>query len=194
MKASEFMAEVDRLTQMSLDNSPVKPCCSKGCSHCCSEPLYSSEEEVDYMLGGLTETQRIRVETRTRAWIQKAEEFFAVSKLRPDGLHNAFEYRDANIECPFLENKLCMVYERRPMGCRTFFAMGNPDHCAMPYRRKQLVGEFDFENDQWFSLFDEWTKTDNINRRLDNDHMGIILHNKLFNDNKHTSARQNYGR
>ena len=189
MKASEFMAEVDRLTEMALDSSPIKPCCSRGCSHCCSEPLYSSAEEVDYMLEGLTKEQRKRVEERSVIWTIKAEVFFATSKLRGDGMHDAFEYRDANIVCPFLEGNLCMVYERRPMGCRTFFAMGNPDQCKMPDRRHQLIAEFDFGHPKWMEL---WTKWFTGKTSLSHDHMGIILFNRLFNDHKQTNARQEY--
>lgn len=192
MKASEFMAEIDRLIAMAMAGSTVKPCCRAGCSSCCSEPLYSSEVEVDHMLEGLTDDQRKRVEDRTKEWVTKAEAFFATSKLRPDGLHDAFEYRDAKIECPFLENHLCMVYERRPMGCRTFFAIGNPDHCKMPERRTQLIAEFDFSQNGWMNLMHQWTDSGDLDLKLTNDHMGIILHNRLFNTTKQTNARQEY--
>jgi len=189
MTATEFINEIDSLVARTLNDSEFKPCCARQCSHCCSEPLYAETGEVDHMLDMLTDEQRKRVTERTRTWINKATPFF--SATYDNGLVDAFAYRDANIECPFLENHLCMVYERRPMGCRTFFATGNPDHCKMPERRQQKIAEIDFSHPAWMSL---WSRLSEGKSILLLEHVGILLAEKLLNEHYESSARKQYER
>lgn len=187
MTATEFIREIDSLTARTLNGSEFKPCCSMGCSHCCSEPLYAEDAEVDHMLESLTKEQRQRVKSRTETWLQLAAPFFIGTAYK--GLADAFAYRDANIKCPFLENNLCMVYERRPMGCRTFFATGNPDHCKMPDRRQQKIAEFDFNHPAWLQLFSQLSEGRD---RFLMEHVGLLLADKLLNQHYESSARQEY--
>jgi Fe-S-cluster containining protein len=187
MTATEFIHEIDSLVARTMNGSEFKPCCAKGCSHCCSEPLYAETGEVDHMLDMLTEDQRHRVKERTKTWLTKAMPFFDITNDK--GLADAFAYRDANIECPFLENHLCMVYERRPMGCRTFFATGNPDHCKMPERRQQKIAEIDFSHPAWMNL---WSGFAEDKSTLLMEHVGILVADKLLNEHYESSARRQY--
>lgn len=185
MTASEFLAEVDSIVAGSVAQSKFKPCCSKGCSTCCSEPLMACDTEVDHMLDGLTEEHRARVTEKTKAWVEKAKPFFNAETR--DGLINSYPYLEADIPCPFLEGSLCSVYERRPMGCRTYMAMGDPANCKMPMRQKQLISEFDFGHPKWTILF--YKRTLSI-KRFDMDHLGTHLARKLLGEDHQTSVRR----
>lgn len=45
------------------------------------------------------------------------------------------EITSLRLPCPFLENDRCMVYEARPLVCRTYVVESNPQECATnPFR------------------------------------------------------------
>jgi Fe-S-cluster containining protein len=190
MTTKEWMSEIDRLTKEEIETSAFKPCCSKGCSHCCDEPLYVDSVEVDYMLEGLDANQLARIKERTAEWLQKVQPFLS-EEPGGDGLIDAFPYRDAKITCPLLENNECMVYERRPMGCRMFFATGNPDDCRMPMRRRQRIAHISMEQPQWRGLFSRWFSDRKPGDTI-MDHLGVLLANKLLGLKIKSSVRQEW--
>lgn len=76
--------------------------CSKGCSHCCSIDVQLTTLEAEY----------IQVHTGVPA--------------RTDGRLST-GHRKA---CPFLtEAGACGIYEHRPLVCRMFHALGDPENC-----------------------------------------------------------------
>jgi Fe-S-cluster containining protein len=103
---------------------------------CCYEPAYADEREVDYMLEALTPAQISEVAETTSRWLDLAKPMLHQEKP------NALAWRRLDVPCPFLKNGRCMVYARRPSGCRTFFALNDPDNCKMPARAHQLFTEF----------------------------------------------------
>lgn len=94
------------------------------------------------MIAALTPEQRTHVEANTRRW----RDVFSVSRLRDEEQPNAFAYRMLNLPCPFLKDDRCMVYEHRPGDCRMFFALGNPEGCAMPARVHQPMADYPHPN------------------------------------------------
>lgn len=133
-----------------LEQMQASSCCRKGCSYCCYEPLYVDIMEAQDMLEPLTADQKERVKARTRTWIDTMQESGLLDYAWDGSMTSRGEqavgmsvpYRRLNLPCPFLENKMCMVYERRPINCRTFFAKGNPEDCGPEERRrKQLYAE-----------------------------------------------------
>jgi len=131
-------AGIDRfIAKTFAENPEMKPCCSVGCSACCSEPVYAGEAEVLHILECLTPEQTTLIKTKLPGWLAKTK------PLMNQNMPDATEYRKLNTPCVLLNNGLCSVYPRRPMGCRVWFAVENPDHCELPYRTHQKYAKFD---------------------------------------------------
>jgi Fe-S-cluster containining protein len=122
------------------------------------------------MLQGMTKEQIETLKERAAQWLKQALPFLSVP------LVSSFRYLKADIKCPFLKGNLCSVYERRPMSCRTHFAIGNPEHCKLPHRPNQLILQFQFTAGGWPALWIKWF-TSHITQL---DHIGLHLHNLLF--------------
>lgn len=187
MNASQFIAEVDAIVAATMGNAAESSCCSKGCSTCCSEPLYIDEMEIEYMLEGVPPDKMEGLKARAVEWLEKFQPF--VNADTQNGLINSYPYLEADIKCPFLEGNLCSVYDRRPMSCRTFFAKENPEHCKMPHRQQQKYAVFDMSRPVWGRL---WLSYAQQRQRLYLDHLGIHLTNKLFGTSLETSVSHMY--
>lgn len=139
MNVYEYHTAVDEfLGKVFAHPKNLPHCCSRCTSpHCCSEPAYADQNEIKAMIDSLHPAELETVAKATIDWRIKAEPFLGVN------LPSAFAYRGANIPCPLLDaNGRCRVYEHRPFGCRTFFALGEPQDCAMPARANQKYAEF----------------------------------------------------
>lgn len=167
MTTKEFLARVDRTLNSCAGLSEA--CCKKGCSHCCSEPLYVDEREADYMIQSLDPKLRDRVEKNTGRWIQVASPLLGV--VQP----NALVYRSLANPCPFLIDNLCSVYESRPFGCREFCALGNPGDCKMPNREYQKFATLRPNQMAWVML--PFIQDQD---RVVIDHLGVFLAEKLL--------------
>lgn len=177
MTATQFLSWVDKIMEKSLANSDHQPCCKKGCHHCCHEAAYAETREVEHMIGGLTDEQRARVTKRTETWIEQSVEVRKAKPSEATDFIDAFDYLERKIPCPLLEGGLCMVYERRPMSCRTHFAIGNPDDCLMPNRRHQKFALPDYSNPTWGQLFRAWNAPPKTTLL---DHIGVHLAQQLL--------------
>ncbi len=175
MNVQQFHTTIDRLLELAVKKLPpeAQPCCSRCTTpHCCSEPAYCDDHEIDAMLGGLTQAQRTQVAVNTMRWIPKSLPF--IKQERP----NAFPYRLANIPCPFLgQDGRCMAYENRPMDCRMFIALGDPKDCAMPARIKQKYAEYGPLPNAFFEVQQAYM-ADNL--PLEMDHIGAHLARKVL--------------
>lgn len=156
----------------------AKHCCTKGCHACCSEQLYVSEAEADHILEALTAEQKAEVIERLNVWIQK------VTPVLPKGELFSDEYRKLDAPCPLLKNGLCMVYSRRPMGCRTFFALGNPKDCDLPNRAHQKFSKFSDD------LFLNMGIPAMVGGRLLLDHLGVLFAERLLGLKLFSAARK----
>jgi Fe-S-cluster containining protein len=134
--------------------------------------------EIDDIVEGLTDEERNRAAERIPAWLEKAGPM--LSELEP----RALKWRAENIACPLLENSRCMAYGKRPMSCRTFFAAGNPDDCAMPNRARQKFLEHNPA--LWISslpMLFAHTKAVTM------DHVGVLLAERLNGIKVESEAR-----
>lgn len=152
-------------------------CCSKCTTpHCCDEPAYGDQREVRGMLASLTDEQREYVKEKTRVWFDKA----MASGLLFHDLPNAFQWRLHGMTCPFLRDGRCLAYARRPHGCRMFFAVGNPDDCAMPQRKHQKIA--DFKGPAVDEILGTYFEAASRERGgIDSDHIGVHLSFELLN-------------
>lgn len=132
------------------------------------------------MLEGLTPVEREIVRQRTVAWVKKAR------PLLKEDMPNAFKWRLADIECPFLLNGLCSVYERRPIGCRVFYATGNPDDCKMPAREHQQV--YNVSSRDIMRLMDGFFFAGQD--RIEMDHLGCLLAERLLGGRPQSASQK----
>lgn len=182
MTVFEYHTAIDEMLGHGLAKLPadMQPCCGRCTSpHCCSEAAYADAIEIDSMLEALTPEGRAHVEARTLKW----RAVFAASPEINNERSNAFEYRNINLPCPFLKDGRCLGYERRPMDCRIFLALGDPEDCAMPNRRHQKYAEFPHP-----SPLDEAMMQFAISNGVELDHIGAHLVRKLLGDPEFTTA------
>lgn len=154
-----------------------KPCCFKGCHACCSEAIYASEAEVDHLIEPMTPEQRAEVAGKLNAWLEK------VRAILPERMPHAIKYRELNAPCPLLKDGLCSVYDRRPFGCRAYFAIGNPQDCELPARKRQKFSIFPD------GVFRSSGPPATVNGVLRLDHLGVWLLDRLLGVQVHSASR-----
>jgi Fe-S-cluster containining protein len=91
--------------------------CTKGCNHCCKQVVAITLDEAHLLLRVVRQRGMVLDEDRLRRQADYGEE----------------TWRDQPAEdraCPFLQDDgLCGVYQNRPMSCRKYFSVANPDLC-----------------------------------------------------------------
>ncbi len=119
------------------------PCC-KGCSACCSRylvPLSVPEalrlkEEISTAPGYrrismsracLLTAHRILSHKPPKPFMHQAADASEVSQADLNLLSNW--YASLNMACPFLYNRVCTIYEQRPLACREHFVKGSARSC-----------------------------------------------------------------
>jgi Fe-S-cluster containining protein len=106
--ADEFFGEVARAQPQQLQ-------CGRGCSFCCYGLFEIGSADVAVIAEGLAQLHPMR----RKKIIRRAMEILEAAGPRDDG--QAFLDKTADVACPNLdENGLCMMYEHRPIVCRTF--------------------------------------------------------------------------
>lgn len=104
--------------------------CKKGCSFCCYQPVDTTKEEIDIIF----EEENPIID---RELLKKQA-----------GLNNE-EYAKLNYEfkqCIFLKNNECSVYNNRPLVCRDYLVLTDPEFCdTVKYPEYKYIGfVFDF--------------------------------------------------
>lgn len=113
--------------------------CRAGCSACCCQLVPVSQPEAAYLAGvvdALPEPGRQTLKDRFRSAQERSAE--ALSQVHATSGESrvaalaaaARPYFDLGIECPFLEDRNCSIYEHRPAICREYLVTTSPDHCA----------------------------------------------------------------
>ena len=100
--------------------------CRIGCAHCCSYPLVTS------LLEGLTAYRSI---AETGLWTPSLRKRVEEMADKTQGL--AYEvWLLADIPCPLLDDKRCIIYTGRPLTCRLSYNVGDAYYCH-PHRLGQ---------------------------------------------------------
>jgi Fe-S-cluster containining protein len=155
--------------------------CHKGCSFCCSQYVGVSLEEAETIVHYLykhEEPFRHFIENYPiwRKEVGKNEPLFQnLSKIHIQALSNpknnaalskaAELYLEQNISCPFLDDKLCSIYEVRPWGCAIGMSTSPTEYCigangnrsvmiiVEPWNRVQTVSFYnELHNDVYLPL------------------------------------------
>lgn len=174
MTPESYNANIDRIIKNSLSSpGALQPCCKKGCSHCCYEPAYTDRRVIDHIIAGMTPEQIEEVKAKLPAWLEKTAEARKVERPK------AHDYRELNVACPLLKDGLCSVYDRRPLDCRIWFAIGNPEDCAMPARKHQKFTEY--SDKAMAMLCGPWIQSTLVNEgEIVMDHIGVLLAERLL--------------
>lgn len=167
MSVKQFHEAIDRL----IASTGVKEVsCCKTCTlaTCCNESVYVGKDEVQWMLDSLTPEQIEEVKERTREWSVKAVGTGMLEHHQP----SAYVWLTYKIPCPFLKDRKCVAYDRRPMSCRMWFARDTPENCDMPGRVKQQYANFPMNRN---SPEMEYFAGHHKDGTLHMDHLGVIL-------------------
>jgi Fe-S-cluster containining protein len=131
----------DQLVKLSVKKhapGPSAVSCRKGCASCCYQAIPLSPPEV-FLLYDIVEVMPEARQEQVLARFVEAEE-----QLEGKGFHERFEvvttteelgelaaaYFKLGLPCPFLEGKVCSIYDSRPASCREYLVTTPAQHCA----------------------------------------------------------------
>ena len=143
----------DRLTAISMEvaeGKGDKVACRKGCAACCRQVVAVSAleaRELVKLVERMPEPQRSRVKERfaqARRRLEAEAPHLIPHLLHPQDtaaagagprsdaeLHEfSRAYLRLRIDCPFLEDEACSIYPERPVACRQYAVVSDPQHCA----------------------------------------------------------------
>ena len=115
--------------------------CGSGCFHCCFDnPHGVSAIEVERIVTKIHAHQKKRIEMYFQDWNQLPQED---SRLRQQ------VWKKKCKPCPLLEDGKCSVYDVRPLACRSFFSIHNPEWCHPlhpNYQKHPQIGHDDIHS------------------------------------------------
>lgn len=110
-------------TRLRKDYHPLA--CKKGCSWCCTQPVFTNEWELEYlkyfMRKRFTGDRLVVIKDKAK---KKNEELSGLSA-------NILLLK--RIPCPLLYENVCSVYPSRPMACRIYLS-SDVDSCIEEFR------------------------------------------------------------
>jgi len=95
---------VDKVVQQASDHDP-KPECKAGCAYCCSVRVEATEPEIFRIVREV----KMRPAAQVDSLLERLGRRAAAAESGVTG---------SRIDCAFLENNLCSIYEVRPAVCR----------------------------------------------------------------------------
>lgn len=137
--ARDIHGGVDKLIQV-RQRDPISQAkqitCRKGCAHCCSQIVASSDIEAKLLAHVMKEQgltiDRARLERQAgrndASWLEQSAEDRTCVFLGPDNT--------------------CRVYEHRPASCRKYFSISDPSLCDLTTNPEGRVSV-------WFALYAE---------------------------------------
>jgi Fe-S-cluster containining protein len=124
--------------------------CRKGCAACCRQmvPLSTTEaRNIARLVETLPEPRRSIVLRRFADAEARLEEAGLLPRLldsepfEPKELEAVgMPYFRLGIPCPFLEDESCGIYGERPLRCREYIVVSDPENCKHPDEGVELVG------------------------------------------------------
>jgi len=98
--------------------------CKKGCSNCCHLNIVVTDDEAEVLAPLYDGTQNEKLKRQAAV----------TDDLKYPSI---LGYEDA--ACVFLKDNACSVYENRPMACRTYYVVSNPEDCDAIKHPDRLV-------------------------------------------------------
>lgn len=116
--------------------------CQAGCGACCKQLVPISVPEaldIQDFINTLPEERREVILERFRRALETFEETGFINRLKrvtelnsEDRLRLGLDYFKLGVDCPFLEEGSCSVYERRPLVCREYLVTSPAVNCQNP--------------------------------------------------------------
>lgn len=113
--------------------------CQAGCGACCVQPIPVTELEAEHLAQVVkrmepTRQQAVRERFATSLAVLKEAGLDSalreMSNLDEDQRRDlAIQYFQLKLDCPFLENQSCGIYQDRPLRCREYLVTSDPAHC-----------------------------------------------------------------
>lgn len=121
--------------------------CQRGCTHCCRQlvPVAPLEaKRLSEVIAALPEERRKNILERFAKALQQLEDAGLLSPKQMQGQRALMSketdaiaawndvsrrYYELRLDCPFLENDSCSIYDERPIACREYNAVTAPALC-----------------------------------------------------------------
>ena len=120
--------------------------CRKGCSACCKRLYVEVTEAEAYRLHdvvrALPEQHRRRVESRFASICTQLvdagiyDDIMSLHVKDEARQQLSTDYYELGIECPFLEDDACSIYQERPLACREYLVTSPANECTRPQHGK----------------------------------------------------------
>ena len=134
----------DAVIARSVEESSAQgasPSCSAGCSHCCNQFFTLPPQEALYLLrvvDTMAPAMKRHVQRKfyenyraleSSGRLRQALEVCSGKLSRAELGKFSLEYMRLDIQCPFLMQNMCGIYEHRPMVCRSFLKVSGQEEC-----------------------------------------------------------------
>ncbi|UUI00939.1 YkgJ family cysteine cluster protein [Oceanobacillus jeddahense] len=139
----------------------LTPTCQMGCAFCCYFPIVINKMEAKLIKDAISKMPGDRKHFIEDHLIQYNEMYSAkIERLGnldlasdPDA---KYKYRKEHLPCPFLnlETNACMIYEVRPIPCRTYVNYTNPAVCSDNVMPKETIS-YEFLYQEYMSAMNE---------------------------------------
>lgn len=138
--------------------------CRQGCTHCCFhyvavslaqgiiivDYLYKRKDLLKQFVDNTEKWHRKGYSAANnidRMRIQALSSSMPIDQVIADTRPLSEQYLDMHIQCPFLANDKCFIYDVRPLSCSNHYSVSPPDWCD-PVARKQPVIHHLIPNDE----------------------------------------------
>ena len=133
----ELLKVVDEEINKIEEYVNIKPSCYKGCAYCCYFPIIVTKAEAKLMVEYIHSLPK---QKQQQIWNHINQYFESYSDKISEACSLNFQddrffketYIRKQLPCPFLDTKTntCLVYEVRPIPCRTYLNYCHPSVCA----------------------------------------------------------------
>ncbi len=116
--------------------------CKKGCGACCHQIVPIGKVEMYWLrdvVSGLPKQKQEQLKKRfadIEHNLKKSglfQDSLDIAKLKPEERHTLGKsYFNLGIPCPFLENEICIIHEKRPIICREYAVSSPAINCLAP--------------------------------------------------------------
>lgn len=139
----------------------LKPTCQMGCAFCCYFPIVTSKMEALLIKDAISKMPADRkqvIENHLNAYYQtyeeKADQLSGIDIVSDSDAK--YKYKKEQLPCPFLNLKTnaCMIYEVRPLPCRTYVNYTNPKVCADNILPKETIS-YEFLYQEYMGAINE---------------------------------------
>lgn len=139
----------------------LQPACRMGCAFCCYFPIVINKMEANLIKNAIDRMKPDRkqfIQKHLLRYFQQYKE--PVKELGNLDIVNHPDakrvYKEANLPCPFLnpETNACLIYEVRPLPCRSYVNYTDPDVCAKNAMPKETIS-YEFLYQEYMGALNE---------------------------------------